>query len=84
MYKTGGLGLEIRNGWGLWKGSRLYHFFNTKGIFHPDDMSVIIRTSYYRNLKGIEIDLDKQILNYQTYWKNIEDNQKKSPNSIKK
>lgn len=64
-----GPGLWIRNNWGLWKGSRLYYFFKSKGIFHPDDMSGIILTSYYRKLNGIKIDLDKQIKHYQEYWK---------------
>jgi hypothetical protein len=63
-----GLGLWIRNNWGLWKGSRLNHFFKEKGIFHPDDMSRIIITSYHRKLKGTEIQLEKQIKYYQEYW----------------
>lgn len=63
-----GLGLWIRNNWGLWQGSRLHHFFKAKGIFLPDDMSEIILTSYYRKLKGIEIQLEEQIKYYQEYW----------------
>ena len=68
-----GLGLWIRNNWGLWKGSRLSNFFIANGIFHPDDMSGIILTSYHRKLNGIEIQLEKQIKYYQEYW----DKQKK-------
>lgn len=64
-----GMGLWIRNNWGLWKGSRLYIFFKTNGIFHPDDMSGIILTSYHRKLNGIDIELEKQIKYYQDYWK---------------
>lgn len=64
-----GMGLWIRNNWGLWKGSRLYHYFKSIGIFHPDDMSGIILTSYHRNLNGIEIQLENQIKYYQEYWK---------------
>src|SRR6476646_9910862 len=41
-----GLGLWIRNNWGLWKGSRLSKYFNSLGIYHPDDMSGIILSSY--------------------------------------
>lgn len=59
-----GQGLWIRNNWALWKGSRLYHFFKSKGISHPDNISGIILTSYYRKLNGIEIELDKQIEKY--------------------
>jgi hypothetical protein len=63
-----GLGLFIRNNWALWKGSRLYIFFKEKGITHPDDISGIILKSYYRNLNGIDINLDEQIKYYQEYW----------------
>lgn len=63
-----GMGLWMRNNWGLWKGSRLSKFFKTNGIFHPDDMSGIILTSYHRKLNGIDIQLDKQIKYYQEYW----------------
>lgn len=55
-----GLGLWIRNNWGLWKESRLYVFFKTKGVFHPDDISGIILRSYHRYLNGKEIKLEKQ------------------------
>lgn len=63
-------GLWIRNNWGLWAGSRLSLFFYKKGISHPDDMSGIILTSYYRKLKNERIRLRKQIKHYQEYWKN--------------
>lgn len=64
-----GLGLWIRNNWGLWKNSRLSRYFKLKGITRPDDMSVIILTSYYRELKGIEIDLREQVKPYKAYSK---------------
>ncbi|MFA9212625.1 MAG: DUF6794 domain-containing protein [Candidatus Methylacidiphilales bacterium] len=63
------LGIWIRNNWELWKGGELSKYFNSIGIFHPDDMSGIIMTSYYRHLKGIDRDLDKQVENYQDHWK---------------
>lgn len=64
-----GSGLWIRNNWNLWKGSRLSRFFKRHGIKHPDDMSGIILTSYYRKLTGKEIDFKGQIKQYKTYWK---------------
>src|SRR5687767_14343986 len=33
-----GFGMWIRNYWGLWKGKDLADYFNSIGIFHPDDM----------------------------------------------
>lgn len=70
---TGGshfsLGIWMRNNWALWKGSRLSKYFNEMEIFHPDDMSGIILTSYYRFLLGKDIQLQKQVDYYKIYWK---------------
>ncbi len=56
-----GLGMWMRNNWGLWGGSRLSEYFNGKGIHHPDDMSGIILDSYWRKLHGKPIDLEGQV-----------------------
>ena len=42
-----GLGMWIRNNWGLWGGSRLQIYFLKKRINHPDDMSGKILEAYY-------------------------------------
>jgi hypothetical protein len=47
-----GLGMWIRNSWGLWGGSRLQKYFKDKGIEHPDSMSGIILDYYYDCLHG--------------------------------
>ena len=68
-----GTGLVIRNGWDLWKGkSELVDFFNSIGIFHPDDISSIILTSFHRYLNGKEIDLPGQVKYYQDYWYKVQ------------
>ncbi len=54
-----GFGMWMRNNWQLWGGSRLSKYFNDKGVYHPDDMSGIILSGYYRYLKGEEIELDE-------------------------
>lgn len=64
-----GLGMHIRNEWGLWQGSKLAQWFNTQGIHHADDMSGIILNSFWRHLHDHPIDLDKQVKFYQDYWK---------------
>jgi len=56
-----GFGMWIRNNWGLWRDSKLKHYFLDKGVGHPDDMSGIILTSYHRYLNIKPIDLDGQI-----------------------
>lgn len=63
------MGMWIRNNWRLWGGGKLSKYFNSIGIFHADDMSGIILTSYYRHLKGQNRELEKQIKYYQDYWK---------------
>jgi hypothetical protein len=62
------LGLWIRNNWGLWRGSRLSKWFNAQSIWHPDDMSGIILTSYWRYLNNRPMELDAQIKYYVDYW----------------
>lgn len=65
-----GTGQAIRNGWELWKGKNsLYRYFKSKGIFHPDDMSSIILTSFHRQLNKKEIELESQVKYYKDYWR---------------
>jgi hypothetical protein len=47
-----GLGMWMRNNWGLWGGSRLQKYFTDRGVTHPDDMSTVILYHYYDWLKG--------------------------------
>ncbi len=63
-----GLGMKLRNEWGLWGGSRLSKWFKEKGIRHPDDMSGIILTSFWEHINDEPIDLEEQIKYYQDYW----------------
>jgi len=63
-----GLGRWMRNNWGLWGGSRLSKWFKEKGVWHPDHMSSIILTSFWRHLNNKPIMLDEQIRHYQDFW----------------
>jgi len=65
-----GFGRWMRNNWQLWGGSRLSKYFNELGIYHPDDMSGIVLTSYHRYLTNQEIKLEEQVKYYQDYWEN--------------
>ena len=47
-----GLGTSLRNSWGLWGGSRLQKYFNSRGVYHPDSMSAIILEYYHDWLNG--------------------------------
>ena len=44
-----GFGMWMRNNWGLWKSSRLSRYFNSLGVYHPDDMTGIILTATTEN-----------------------------------
>ena len=55
------LGMGIRNEWIRSGNSELVKFFSDEGVKHPDDMSAMILTSYYRHLLGKEIDFEGQI-----------------------
>lgn len=65
-----GTGLSIRNSWGLWEKRKnsLKRYFIRKGIFHPDDISSIILTSFHRRLNNKEISLYEQVKHYKVYW----------------
>jgi hypothetical protein len=47
-----GLGMWMRNNWGLWGGSRLQKYFTDRGVAHPDEMSSVILYHYYDWLHG--------------------------------
>ncbi len=68
-----GLGMWLRNNWGLWGGSRLKQYFNNLGVNHPDDMSGIILDSFWRNLNHKPVELESQIKYYQEYWKKVKE-----------
>jgi hypothetical protein len=70
-YYSAELRIWIENNWGLWRDSTLSQYFRKMGIYHSDDMSGIILTSYYRFLIGEKIKLKKQVKHYQEYWETI-------------
>lgn len=56
-----GIGMWIRNNWGLWKEEgELFNWFKENEINHPDDMSGIILTSFYRYKNNLDIKLNEQ------------------------
>lgn len=58
-------GMYIRNNWGLWKGgTQLAQFFLSQEIYHPDDMSGVILTAFYRYLKHEDLAIDSILEQY--------------------
>jgi len=73
-----GLGMWLRNNWGLWGGSRLAVYFNDLGINHPDDMSGIVLDTFWCHLNSKPLGLEKRVTYYQTYWKVNQEPENKS------
>ncbi len=55
------LGRWIRYNWGFHGGSRLTLFLNSKGAYHPDEMSWMVMLSYHRHLNKRERNLPEQL-----------------------
>ena len=72
-----GLGMWLRNNWGLWHDSRLAKYFNNIGIYHPDDMSSIVLTSYWRKMHSKPLNVDGQVKLFQKYWEIMKGSPKK-------
>jgi len=51
-----GIGMWIRNNWGLWQGGALHDFFTGQNIKHPDDMSVLLLNAYWLRSHGCKAD----------------------------
>lgn len=63
------LGQKIRNDWHLWKAnSPLFHHLKDMGLWHADDMSGLILTSYWRSKNKKPLQITAQIKAYQDYW----------------
>ena len=67
-----GLGMWIRNSWGLWRESRLSEYLFNLGFRHPDDKSSAILDSYWRYLNNKPIELEKAGKASQYYWQILE------------
>ena len=56
-----GLGMWMRNNWGLWHGSRLVQYLNSIGHYYfPDDASSFILKCFWKHLNGQPLDLDSR------------------------
>ena len=64
-----GLGLWMRNNWGLWAGGPLYDDLAALGLRHPDDMPGVILTSLWRQLHDKPLELEAQVAKYKEFWR---------------
>lgn len=51
-----GIGMWIRNSWGLWWNSRLARWLLWRGCLHPDDMSAAVLREFESHVRGDRID----------------------------
>ena len=56
-----GLGMWIRNNWGLWGNSDLKKFFIENGVTHPDFSSRIILSEYYNYLNHEPFEIKREV-----------------------
>lgn len=74
-----GVGMAIRNAWELWWSEDtefgwapvkplIVKWFNGIDIYHADDMSGIIMTSFYRSLAHKPRDIEGQLEVYAKHW----------------
>ena len=65
-----GLGMWMRNNWGLWRGEGpLYEYMAELGLVHPDDMSGLILDTFWLHLNQQPLDVEKKVDYYREYWR---------------
>jgi hypothetical protein len=68
-----GLGMFIRNNWGLWGGGPLFQSMKALGFTHPDDMSAVLFDAFAARQAGQAYDLAAKAKEYEDYWANNAD-----------
>jgi hypothetical protein len=63
-----GLGMWMRNNWGLWSGSPLNEELTALGLTVADDMSGFLLVSFWRRLHGRPLRIRAQVRGYERYW----------------
>jgi hypothetical protein len=76
-------GMPIRNNWKLWKGSVLSKYFNSYKVYHPEDMTYFIFTSYHRKLNHQPIEFEKQLADYFALIERLKANPPKQTDNFK-
>lgn len=64
-----GLGMWMRNNWGLWAGGRLKCYFDERELYHPDHISSLIISTYEMKLNNKPTNIDSLIQVYSEFEK---------------
>lgn len=70
-----GFGMYLRNNWGLWAESDLAKYFNSIGIYHPDDMSSIILQCFHQFVNTKNYSVNEKIDYYKEYWNKLKESE---------
>lgn len=68
-----GLGMGMRNSWGLWGGGPLAQHMNKLGFHHPDDMSGVILATFWCKRHQEDFRLEERAAYFAAYWKAMAD-----------
>ena len=65
-----GLGMGVRNHYGLWDSESPLHkwFHKNLGVVHADDMSGIILEALWHRAKNLQYDPSERIMEYTEHW----------------
>jgi hypothetical protein len=64
-----GLGMGMRNSWGLWGGGPLGQHMEKLGFHHPDDMSGVILETFWCKRHKQDFRLKERAAYFDAYWK---------------
>jgi len=64
-----GLGMRMRNEWGLWGGGPLAQHMSKLGFHHPDDMSGVILETFWCKRHNKDFRLKERAAFSEAYWK---------------
>jgi hypothetical protein len=63
------LGRWIRNNWGInHSHGKLHEWLTGLGLHHPDDMSGLILTSFWRHKNDKALDIEGQVQHFKDFW----------------
>ena len=68
-----GVGMGIRNAWGLWGDSPLALHMRELGLTHADDMSSVILQCLWCKIHNESYRIEEKVEWYKAYWRNSED-----------
>ena len=64
-----GLGMWVRNNWGLWAGGPLRDEMFKVGLYHADDMSSCILDAFVCDIRGEDFNIEEKAKWYKEWWK---------------